>query len=108
MTNPAFSDSQKHRGSGTGEGAYCGWDDNTGSDPDDGILQVLFPPQGASSGAAATTLGASSRKSGSHENSPLEEEGFATFQMAEVAVPRQMFQEILSLIARLRAPPAPA
>jgi hypothetical protein len=29
------------------------------------------------------------------------------FQMAEVAVPRQMFQDILSLIARLRAPPAP-
>jgi hypothetical protein len=28
--------------------------------------------------------------------------------MAEVAVPRQMFKEILSLIARLRAPPAPA
>jgi hypothetical protein len=27
---------------------------------------------------------------------------------AEVAVSRQMFQEILSLIARLRAPPAPA
>ena len=26
----------------------------------------------------------------------------------EVAVSRQMFQEILSLIARLRAPPAPA
>jgi hypothetical protein len=25
--------------------------------------------------------------------------------MAEVAVPRQMFQEILSLIAQLRAPP---
>jgi Plasmid pRiA4b ORF-3-like protein len=31
---------------------------------------------------------------------------YTTFQMAEVAVPRQMFQEILSLIARLRAPPA--
>jgi hypothetical protein len=31
-----------------------------------------------------------------------------TFQMAEVAVPRQMFQEILSLTAQLRAPPAPA
>jgi hypothetical protein len=31
-----------------------------------------------------------------------------TFQMAEVAVSRQMFQEILSLIARLRPPPAPA
>jgi hypothetical protein len=33
---------------------------------------------------------------------------YVTFQMAEVAVPRQMFEEILSLIARLRAPPAPA
>jgi hypothetical protein len=31
---------------------------------------------------------------------------YATFQMAEVAVSRQMFQEILSLIARLRASPA--
>src|SRR6266568_8732287 len=30
---------------------------------------------------------------------------YVAFQMAEVAVPRQMFQEILSLIARLRAPP---
>ena len=33
---------------------------------------------------------------------------YITFQMAEVAVPRQMFVDILSLIARLRAPPAPA
>ena len=33
---------------------------------------------------------------------------YATFQLAEVAVPRQMLAEILSLIARLRAPPAPA
>ena len=33
---------------------------------------------------------------------------YVTFQLAEVAVPRQMFAEILSLIARLRAPPAPA
>jgi hypothetical protein len=31
-----------------------------------------------------------------------------TFQMAEVAVPREMFADILSLIAGLRAPPAPA
>ena len=30
------------------------------------------------------------------------------FQMTEVAVSRQLFREILSLIARLRAPPAPA
>ena len=32
---------------------------------------------------------------------------YVTFQLAEVAVPRQIFAEILSLIARLRAP-APA
>jgi hypothetical protein len=31
---------------------------------------------------------------------------YVTFQLAEVAVPRQMFADILSLIARLRAPPA--
>jgi len=33
---------------------------------------------------------------------------YVTFQMAEVAVSRQMFAEIVSLIAQLRAPPAPA
>jgi hypothetical protein len=33
---------------------------------------------------------------------------YVMFQMAEVAVSRQMFKEILMLIARLRAPPAPA
>ena len=33
---------------------------------------------------------------------------YVTFQMAEVAVSRQMFQEILRLIARLRTPPARA
>ena len=33
---------------------------------------------------------------------------YVTFQLAEVAVSRQMFTEILSLIARLRAPPTPA
>ena len=32
---------------------------------------------------------------------------YVTFQMAEVAAPRQMFAEILSLIARLRAGPTP-
>ena len=31
---------------------------------------------------------------------------YVTFQMAEIAVSRQMFADILSLIARLRAPPA--
>ena len=33
---------------------------------------------------------------------------YVSFLMAEVAASRQMFAEILSLIARLRAPPAPA
>ncbi|MEC5293917.1 transposase, partial [Aurantimonas sp. C2-3-R2] len=33
---------------------------------------------------------------------------YVTFQMAEVAVPRGLFEEILRLIAELRAPPAPA
>ncbi len=33
---------------------------------------------------------------------------YVTFQMADVAVSRQMFGQILSLIARLGAPPAPA
>jgi Transposase DDE domain group 1 len=33
---------------------------------------------------------------------------YVTFQMAEVAVSRQMFADILSLVARLRAMPAPA
>ena len=33
---------------------------------------------------------------------------YVTFQMAEVAVSRQMFADILSLIAGLRASPAPA
>jgi hypothetical protein len=33
---------------------------------------------------------------------------YVTFQMAEVAVSQRMFAEILSLIARLRAPLAPA
>ena len=32
---------------------------------------------------------------------------YVTFQLAEVAVSRQIFADILSLIARLRAPPAP-
>jgi hypothetical protein len=33
---------------------------------------------------------------------------YVTFQMAEVAVPRRLFAEVLWLIDRLRAPPAPA
>jgi hypothetical protein len=33
---------------------------------------------------------------------------YVTFQMAEVAVSRRMFADILALIARLRVPPAPA
>jgi hypothetical protein len=33
---------------------------------------------------------------------------YVTFRVAEVAVSRQMFADILALIAPLRAPPAPA
>jgi hypothetical protein len=33
---------------------------------------------------------------------------YVIFQMAEVAIPRQMFQEILQLIAELRPQPPPA
>ena len=33
---------------------------------------------------------------------------YVAFQMAEVAIPRHMFQEILRLIAELRPPPTPA
>ena len=35
---------------------------------------------------------------------------YVTFQMAEIAVPRELFEEILRLIAELRPhpPPAPA
>ena len=33
---------------------------------------------------------------------------YVAFQMAEVAIPRQMFQEILRLIAELRPKPPPA
>jgi hypothetical protein len=33
---------------------------------------------------------------------------YVAFQMAEVATPRQMFQEILRLIAELRPQPPPA
>ena len=33
---------------------------------------------------------------------------YVVFQLAEVSVPRQMFNDILRLVARLRAPPAPA
>ena len=33
---------------------------------------------------------------------------YVVFQMAEVAIPRQMFQEILRLIAELRPQPSPA
>ena len=33
---------------------------------------------------------------------------YVAFQLAEVAVPRRLFEMVLSLIARLRAPPTPA
>jgi hypothetical protein len=40
-----------------------------------------------------------------HANPGVSHGRYVTFQMAEVAVPRQRFAKILSLIAQLRAPP---
>jgi hypothetical protein len=40
--------------------------------------------------------------------SPLSSGRYIAFQMAEVAIPRQMFREILRLIAELRPQPPPA
>jgi hypothetical protein len=38
----------------------------------------------------------------------LQTDRSVAFQMAEVAVPRDLFKEILRLIAQLRPPPSPA
>jgi len=43
-----------------------------------------------------------------HPQKKAGERGMGQRDLAEVAVPRQMFGDILLLIARLRAPPAPA
>jgi hypothetical protein len=61
------------------------------------MLSTLFPPL-ASSHTSRLRRGP---KGVSHGR-------YVTFQLAEVAVSRQMFVDILSLIARLRASPAPA
>ena len=69
------------------------------------------PPQGAAFVAGLAGFGFVEGK-----NLQLDQRGYlrpshgryVTFQMAEVAVSRKMFADILSQIARLRAPPAPA
>jgi hypothetical protein len=48
------------------------------------------------------------RKAGQDQRPGGEPRALRHFQMAEVAVSRQKFADILMLIARLRAPPAPA
>jgi hypothetical protein len=57
------------------------------------LVLTLFQPKTAGSSDDVATASSNGR--------------YVTFQMAEVAVSRQMFADILSLIARLRAPPAP-
>jgi hypothetical protein len=68
------------------------------------FMQTLAMPKTAEPWSL-TSLGEKLIKIGAQVVSPGR---YVTFQMAEVAVPRQMFAEILSLIARLQAPPAPA
>jgi hypothetical protein len=45
---------------------------------------------------------------GTHESSFWKRHRYIIFQMAEVAVPKELFQEILRLIAELRPQPPPA
>src|SRR3569833_354733 len=59
--------------------------------------------------AAAELADARTGKNGRYRmGGLLRQSVFGRLQLAEVAVPRQMLADILSLIARLRAPTAPA
>ncbi len=60
----------------------------------------MAEPAGESTGTALTLVKIGARV--------LSHGRYTAFQMAEVAVPRQLFADIQRLIARLRAPPAPA
>ena len=55
---------------------------------------------------ATLNLSPDSRKAGDLTLTPILR--YVTFQMAEVAVPSQLFAEILRLIDGLRPPPTPA
>jgi hypothetical protein len=68
------------------------------------LMRTLAMPQGGVA-ASPTSLPERLTKIGAKV---VSHGGYVTFQMAKVAVPRQMFEKILSLIARLRALMAPA
>ena len=68
---------------------------------------MTAPDRGAERQIALASMGPSTQ--GSKIGAKVVSHGrYVTFQMAEVAVPRRLFAEVLWLIGRLRAPPAPA
>jgi hypothetical protein len=70
----------------------------------------FFASTGSTSGMLSLSSGffGCGAASNHAEWSPSSTGRYVAFQMAEVAIPRQMFQEILRLIAELRPQPPPA
>jgi hypothetical protein len=68
-------------------------------------LEAAFDPEASAASWSLTSLREKLIKIGAKV---VRHGRYVTFQLAEVAVSRQMFADILALIARLRAPPAPA
>jgi hypothetical protein len=63
---------------------------------------------GRTAGHLGGALGVSIDRTAGHLGDGDNRGRYVAFQMAEVAIPRQMFQEILRLIAELRPQPPPA
>jgi hypothetical protein len=68
----------------------------------------LHAAAGNAEGSGAVVADQPAREASQDRRQGGEPWRYVTFRMAEVAVPRQMFAEILTLIARPRAPPATA
>jgi hypothetical protein len=68
------------------------------------FLRTLVTP-GTDQGRSLTSLKEKLIKIGANI---VSHSRYVTSQMAEIAIPRQMFQEILRLIAELRPQPPPA
>jgi len=71
-------------------------------------LGKLHAHAGGAEDGAAVVADQPAREADQDRRQGRQPRRYVRFQMAEVAVSRQMFADILSLIARLRAPPAPA
>ena len=71
------------------------------------MIPACFPSAGVIAFNAAAVADEPVREADQDRRKGRQHGRYVTFQMAEVAVPRQMFADILSLIARLRAPPVP-